>query len=95
MSARHRPTIARWREETSQGEAWCYQARCSCGVEMDEHYARGRAVRDRDEHLAEVAPPPAERCRAPRAHGSRSWDRCPLCVDQLALPGLEAWGAVG
>nr|WP_192962910.1 hypothetical protein [Nocardiopsis sp. 90127] len=86
---RHRPKVRRWREETSQGEAWCYQVRCPCGEEFDEHYAKKLAVSDRLRHLMDVAPPLSERCRDPRAHRCRPHDHCPLCAGQATLPGFE------
>lgn len=86
---KHRPRIHRWREETSQGEAWCYQVRCSCGEEFDEHYAKTIARLDRARHLMDVAPPASDRCREPRAHGNRPHDHCPLCAGQDALPGFD------
>ena len=86
---RHRPKVRRWREETSQGEAWCYQVRCPCGEEFDEHYAKRLAETDKNAHLTEVAPPAAERCRDPKKHRCQPHDRCPLCADQIALPGFE------
>lgn len=85
---RHRPEIHRWPEDTPEGEAWCYQVRCECGHRGARHYARRSAAAERLEHLAEVSPPRSERCRDPRRHRMRSWDRCPLCADQPALPGM-------
>lgn len=86
---RHRPRVARWQEETSQGLAWCYQMQCECGIEADEHYTKRFAAADRAAHRDEVAPPRSQRCRQPTTHRMQWWDRCPLCADQLALPGLE------
>ena len=86
---KHRPKVRRWREDTSQGEAWCYQVRCSCGTEFDEHYAKRLADNDKGRHLIDVAPPVAERCREPKKHRCQPHDRCPLCADQMALPGFE------
>lgn len=86
---RHRPKIHRWREETSQGEAWCYGVRCTCDAEFDEHYNKRLATYERAKHLMAVAPPREQRCRDPKRHRMQSWDRCPVCADQLPLPGME------
>lgn len=88
-TVRHRPKVRRWREETSQGEAWCYQVICSCGTEFDEHYAKRLAESDRLRHRMDVAPPVNERCRDPKKHRCQPWDFCPLCAYQIALPGFE------
>ncbi|MFE6386769.1 hypothetical protein [Nocardiopsis dassonvillei] len=86
---RHRPRVERWREETSQGEAWCYGVVCPCDTEFDEHYAKKIAESDRLRHLMDVAPPPDQRCRNTRAHRCQTWDFCPVCAWQLPLPGME------
>ncbi|MDA8368608.1 MAG: hypothetical protein M0026_01910 [Nocardiopsaceae bacterium] len=91
---KHRPKVRRWREETSQGEAWCYTVRCSCGTEFDEHYTRRLAENDRLRHLIDVAPPVSERCRDPKKHRMQTHDRCPLCADQLPLFDLEETGCM-
>ncbi|MET9710966.1 hypothetical protein [Nocardiopsis alba] len=86
---KHRPKVRRWREETSQGEAWCYAVSCPCGEEFDEHYTKRFAESDKARHLMGVAPPVSERCRDPKKHRMQSHDRCPVCADQLVLPGFE------
>ncbi|SHK92440.1 hypothetical protein SAMN05421803_14314 [Nocardiopsis flavescens] len=86
---RHRPRVHRWREDTSQGEAWCYQVRCECGTEFGEYYAERLAETERAEHRMAVAPPREQRCRDPKRHRMQSWDRCCVCADQLPLPGME------
>jgi len=85
----HRPKVRRWREDTSQGEAWCYAVTCSCGAEFDKHYAKKSAAADRLRHLSEVAAPVEERCRDPKKHRMQTHDHCPLCANQMALPGFE------
>lgn len=87
-SVRHRPKVRRWREETPQGEAWCYAVFCPCGEEFDEHYAKKLAESDRRRHRMEVAPPMTERCREPKKHQCQPWDFCPLCAYQMPLPGF-------
>ncbi|MEV2279221.1 hypothetical protein AB0I72_26950 [Nocardiopsis sp. NPDC049922] len=89
MTVRHRPRVRRWREETSQGLAWCYTVRCSCGTEFGEHYAKRLAETDKAKHLIEVRPPADQRCRDPKKHRTQPHDRCPVCADQLTLPGFE------
>lgn len=86
---RHRPRVERWSEETSQGEAWCYGVRCECDAVFDEYYAKRLAEAERLRHLMDVAPPVSERCRDPKKHRLRGWDRCAVCADQLPLPGME------
>jgi hypothetical protein len=86
---KHRPKVSRWREETSEGEAWCYRVVCPCGEEFGEHYAKKLAVSDQLKHRMDVAPPVSERCRDPKKHRMQPHDRCPVCADQLVLPGFE------
>lgn len=92
---KHRPRIARWCEETPQGEAWCYRVECPCGEEFGTHYTKKFAESDLLRHRMGVAPPASERCRDPQQHRMQPWDRCPVCVDQLPLPGFEHLGAPG
>lgn len=87
---KHRPRLRHWRAQSSQGEAWCYQAVCTCGQEIGaEYFVRKLADADLLRHRMDVAPPVEERCRSPRDHRMKPWDRCPLCADQLVLPGFE------
>lgn len=92
---KHRPKIIRRREGTSQGEAWCYRVSCPCGEEFEKHYAKKLAMADRNQHLMQVAPPVSERCRDPKRHACQPHDRCPVCADQMPLPGFEELGAIG
>ncbi|WP_150246161.1 hypothetical protein [Nocardiopsis quinghaiensis] len=82
---RHNPKVERHQEETSQGLAWVYQVRCTCGEEFDEYYAKQLAEQDKHRHLGKVAAPPAERCREPKKHRMRPHERCALCAGQLSL----------
>lgn len=86
---RHRPAIRREIAETPEGEAYVHRLRCGCSPEplAEDRYAfELREVLEA--HLAEVTPPEAERCRDPKRHRTKPHDRCALCADQMALPGL-------
>ncbi|MBB6001352.1 hypothetical protein HNR25_005183 [Streptomonospora salina] len=86
---RHRPVVRRRIGATDEGEAYLYRAVCGgCGWSGTDHPAHLYATDDRDAHLVEVTPPEEERCRQPKRHRSAPHDRCALCADQLALPGL-------
>ncbi|MFD0776729.1 hypothetical protein ACFQZ2_22585 [Streptomonospora algeriensis] len=84
---RHRPVVRSRIGATDEGEAFLYRAVCGCGWSSPERLARREAAEDCEAHLTETAPPEV-RCREPKKHRSDPRDRCALCADQLALPGL-------
>lgn len=75
---RHLPEVNK-----SAGE---WRMSCTCGTQGPARTARRMAAADFDEHLAAVSDvPPAERCRMPKEHKLRPWERCELCAGQLGL----------
>ena len=82
---RHRPVIrARMTEDGRK-----YRCECTCSTFSRWAFERYAAVQARDHHLAGIAPAAADRCRDTAAHGTKWWDPCSLCKDQLPLPGFE------
>lgn len=86
---KHRPRIDRSEELTPEGSAWVFRVRCGCGLTGQALFRKCEAKEERAAHLAEVTPPESEQCRDPKRHGCRPHDRCPVCADQLPLPGFE------
>lgn len=79
---RHRPTI-----KTGTGHVGVvYRMRCTCGASGDDQPVRSLAKRDIDNHLRTLPLVPVEQqCRDPRAHGTREWEPCETCANQLPL----------
>lgn len=87
VDARHRPKIAR-RMDPSWGRV--YQFRCTCGARGEEYAARQMARADEQEHVAALPRVPADQqCADPQRHGTRPWERCGVCADQLSLFDLS------
>ncbi|MEE2041561.1 hypothetical protein Q8791_30500 [Nocardiopsis sp. CT-R113] len=88
---KHRPEVGLGRrEDTPEGEALIWRVRCACGTTAEAaHYRYADAAAAVEEHRLAAAPPPGKRCREPKKHRVAWHDWCPLCANQLTLPGFE------
>ncbi|MGW5880265.1 hypothetical protein ACWFMI_27335 [Nocardiopsis terrae] len=86
---RHRPQLAHAIEDTPEGEALVWRVQCCSATQAAGHFRVVEAEQALQDHLVEVAPPPGQACREPRKHRCQPHDHCPLCADQLPLPGME------
>lgn len=80
---RHRPIVA---SAIARGAGLVYRMRCTCGASGADQPTRGLARRDLDAHLTALPlVPPEQQCRDPRTHGTREWEPCETCANQLPL----------
>lgn len=82
MKVRHLPEVKK-----REGE---WRMACTCGEAGEARATRRMARADQDQHLISVCDvPAAERCRMPRQHGLRPWERCELCAGQISMFDLD------
>ncbi len=77
----HRKKVRHYTDQTRQ-------ASCACGWQGDIHRHQADVDADWRLHVVSLLPPEQQRCRV-REHRTAWWEPCPLCADQLVLPGLE------